>query len=212
MSLQALIPFRPTNPKTRLAGILSQSEREEFAHEMLNDVISAVNGAGGKTTLLTTSNYDCDGALVVVRNVGLNEALNWALPQYNTPVMIIMSDLPLTTPENILDVVATEADVAIVPGLGGGTNILYIKDPSNYKVEYYGFSYRRHVEIAKTAGLTVEVIDSMRMSTDVDEPSDLVELMIHGHGRSNEWLYKNGFALSTASGRVSVLRNGEKII
>ncbi|HJK10542.1 MAG TPA: hypothetical protein O0X33_00460 [Methanocorpusculum sp.] len=49
------------------------------------------------------------------------------------------------------------------------------------------------------------------MSTDVDEPSDLVELMIHGHGNAREWLYEHGFALSVENGRVSVMRNGEKI-
>jgi 2-phospho-L-lactate guanylyltransferase len=76
-------------------------------------------------------------------------------------------------------------------------------------VEYYGFSYRRHLQIAKELGLTVEIIDSMHMSTDVDEPHDLVELMIHGHGISREWLCERGFSLLVENGRIGVARNGE---
>ena len=101
--------------------------------------------------------------------------------------------------------------MGIVPGLGGGTSVIFVKHPENYNVEYYGFSYRRHRQSAEEPGLTVEIIDSMRMSTDVDEPSDLVELMIHGHGNAREWLYEHGFALSVENGRVSVMRNGENI-
>ena len=211
MYFHALIPFTPVNPKTRLASVMTQEEREEFAEVMLGDVISAVRKTGCTATLLCTSRYMCNEALVAIRKEGLNEAINWALPQFHCPALIIMSDLPMTTPGSLQRVLSTKADMAIVPGLGGGTNVIFVKHPEIFHVEYYGFSYRRHLQIADELGLTVEIIDSMRMSTDVDEPSDLVELMIHGHGNAREWLYEHGFALSVENGRVSVMRNGEKI-
>ncbi|MDD2470700.1 MAG: 2-phospho-L-lactate guanylyltransferase [Methanocorpusculum sp.] len=212
MYFHALIPFKPVNPKTRLSSILSQEEREEFARIMLGDVISAVRRTGCSATLLCTSAYDCRDALVAVRKEGLNEAINWALPQFHCPALIIMSDLPMVTPGGLQRVVSTKADMSIVPGLGGGTNVMFVKKPEDFHVEYYGFSFRRHLQIAEELGFSVEIIDSMRMSTDVDEPADLVELMIHGHGNAREWLYNNGFTLSIEDGRVNVLRNGAEIV
>ncbi|HKM41248.1 MAG TPA: 2-phospho-L-lactate guanylyltransferase [Methanocorpusculum sp.] len=211
MYFHALIPFKPVNPKTRLSSVLSKEEREEFARIMLGDVISAVRRTGCSATLLCTSKYDCQDALVAVRKEGLNEAINWALPQFHCPALITMSDLPMVTPGGLQRVVSTKADMAIVPGLGGGTNVMFVKKPEDFHVEFYGFSFRRHLQIAEELGFSVEIIDSMRMSTDVDEPSDLVELMIHGHGNSREWLYNNGFTLSVEEGRVKVLRNGVQI-
>lgn len=212
MFFHALIPFKPVNPKTRLSPVLSQEEREEFARVMLDDVISAVRRTGCTATLLCTSPYECSDALIAIRREGLNEAINWALPQFHCPALIVMSDIPMVTPGSLQRVVSTKADMAIVPGTGGGTNIIYIKSPEKFRVEYYGFSFRRHLEIAKELGMSVEIVDSMRMATDIDEPSDLVELMIHGHGNSREWLYNHGFMLSTESGRVSVTREGKEIV
>jgi len=211
MHFHALIPYKPVNPKTRLAPVMTQEEREEFAEVMLGDVISAVRKTGCTATLLCTSKYTCSEAQVVIRKEGLNEAINWALLQFRCPALIIMSDLPMTTSGSLQRVLSTKADMAIVPGLGGGTNVIFVKHPEIFHVEYYNFSYCRHLQIAEELGLTVEIIDSMRLSIDVDEPSDLVELMIQGHGNAREWLYKHGFALSVEDGRVSVMRNGEKI-
>ena len=212
MYFHALIPFKPVNPKTRLSSILTQEEREEFARIMLEDVILAVRRTGCSATLLCTSKYECRDALVAVRKEGLNEAINWALPQFHCPSLIIMSDLPMVTPGNLQRVISTKADMAIVPGLGGGTNVIFVKKPEKFHVEYYGFSFRRHLQIAEELGLNVEIIDSMRMSTDVDEPADLVELMIHGHGNAREWLYEHGFTLSVQDGRVKVHRDGKEVV
>lgn len=208
----ALIPFRPTNPKTRLSSVLSQEEREEFARVMLDDVITAVLGTGAEVTVLSTGEYTTDKANVRIKEEGLNEALNGMLPSMEVPVLIIMSDLPIVRSEDLLRVVSTTADFAVVPGLGGGTNILFIKHPKEYHVEYYGFSFKKHCDIARECGMTIEVIDSMRMSTDVDEPSDLVELLIHGKGKAPQWLLSHEFALSTESGRLKVTYKGGEIV
>jgi 3-hydroxyacyl-CoA dehydrogenase len=45
MSVTALIPFKPKNPKTRLSCVLDEQEREAFAHAMLLDVVDAVRDA-----------------------------------------------------------------------------------------------------------------------------------------------------------------------
>jgi 2-phospho-L-lactate/phosphoenolpyruvate guanylyltransferase len=63
------------------------------------------------------------------------------------------------------------------------------------------------MKIAEEAGLSVDVIDSFRLHTDIDEPEDLVELLIHGAGKSRVYLEGLGFALSVDKGRVGVVRN-----
>jgi 2-phospho-L-lactate guanylyltransferase len=69
-------------------------------------------------------------------------------------------------------------------------------------VDYYGVSFLKHLEIAK--GLSVEVFDSFNLSTDIDEVSDLAELLIHGKGHSRSYLEKIGARLLANKGRVGV--------
>jgi 2-phospho-L-lactate guanylyltransferase len=210
MCVQAIIPFKPVNPKTRLSCVLTQPEREQFARVMLGDVISAVTGAGCRPCILSTHPFSCDDAETVVKDMGLNEALNACLGSLHHPVLIIMSDLPLVTPDAVSRLLATEADIGVVPGRGGGTNSLYIKNPQQFHVDFYGASFRDHVTIARAAGLSIEVIDSFRLHTDVDEKEDLVEILLHGEGKSREFLMELGFALSIEKGRVGIQRNAHK--
>jgi 2-phospho-L-lactate guanylyltransferase len=121
--------------------------------------------------------------------------------------MIIMADLPLADAVSIKRVTSTVKDMAIVPGRGGGTNVIFLKEPGKFHVDYYGTSFLKHMKIAEETGLSVDVIDSFRLHTDIDEPEDLVELLIHGTGTSRTYLEGLGFALSVDKGRVGVVRN-----
>jgi 2-phospho-L-lactate guanylyltransferase len=120
--------------------------------------------------------------------------------------MIFMADLPLADEASIKRVMATTKDMAIVPGRGGGTNVIYLKEPQKFRVNYYGASFNKHLEAARGAGLSVEVIDSFRLHTDIDEEDDLVELLIHGTGKARAYLEELGFGLSDEKGRVGVVR------
>jgi 2-phospho-L-lactate guanylyltransferase len=104
-------------------------------------------------------------------------------------------------------VVATQSDVGLVPGRGGGTNVIFLKEPKRFHVDYYGTSFLKHKKIAEDAGLSCEVIDSFRLHTDIDEKEDLVELLIHGKGKSRAYLEALGFLLTIDKGRVGVKRN-----
>ena len=57
-------------------------------------------------------------------------------------------------------------------------------------MDYYGASFLKHLEIAKD--LCVEVFDSFNISTDIDEVSDLTEVLLHGKGQSKAYLEKIG--------------------
>ncbi len=60
-------------------------------------------------------------------------------------------------------------------------------------------------------GLSCEVIDSFRLHTDIDEKEDLVELLIHGRGKSRAYLEELGFVLTVEKGRVGVERKEKTV-
>jgi 2-phospho-L-lactate/phosphoenolpyruvate guanylyltransferase len=202
----ALIPYKPRNPKTRLSSLLSLEEREQFAAAMLEDVKVVVRDAMCSPVLVCTELFDSEDVQVTISDTDLNGSINAILPQNVGPTLIIMADLPLADTASIRRLLSTEKDLAIVPGRGGGTNAIFMKEPRKFHVDYYGTSFLKHMKIATDAGLSVEVIDSFRLHTDIDEPEDLVELLIHGTGKSRAFLEDLGFALSVDKGRVGVER------
>jgi 2-phospho-L-lactate guanylyltransferase len=212
--MRAVIPFKKSNAKSRLGALLSEKEREELAIAMLNDVAEALlkSGCFEVVDILSTSIIEVEGANTVLTEKGLNEALNEYLQKMsshkiNEPILIIMADVPLVSINNIRDIVASTADIVIAPGRTGGTNALLIREPSSFRVDYYGTSFLKHVEIASRNGLGVEVFDSFNLSTDIDEVADLTEILIHGKGRAQSYLKKLGFNLVENAGRVGVKRN-----
>jgi 2-phospho-L-lactate guanylyltransferase len=206
MCPHALIPYKPVNPKTRLSCMLSQEEREEFARAMLADVVEAVRDVNCSPVIVGTELFDSEYIQITVKDADLNQTLNELLPQAVGQIMIIMADLPLADRPSLMRVLATQQDMAIVPGRGGGTNVIYLKEPLRFHVDYYGTSFSKHMKIAEESGLSCEVIDSFRLHTDIDEKEDLVELMIHGTGKSRAYLEQLGFFLLLDNGRVGVDR------
>ena len=148
------------------------------------------------------------GVNVVLSEHDLNEAINDYLGQENKPIFIIMADLPLVRAKHIEDIVSRTEDVVIVPGKGGGTNVIFIKDPSNYHVKYYGSSFLNHCNIAKDRGCSVSIYDSFMLSTDIDEPHDLVEIMLHGHGNSLKYVNAR-FDMKTGKARARINATGD---
>ena len=203
--MKAVIPYKKASAKSRLSPVLTKEEREEFVELMLNQVIDTLKKAGIETIdILSPSMYgleDMTRANVVLDKNDLNEALNRYLELAEEPVMIVMADLPLLSPDHVKGITSTKEDVCIVPGKGGGTNILFIKNPSGYRVKYYGSSFLTHCSIAEKTGQNVEIYDSFLAGTDIDEPEDLVELLIHGRGTAKEYISKK-FRLDTSRGRV----------
>ena len=203
--MKVIIPYKKTNPKSRLSSILTQKEREKFVEFMILDVIDNLNKAGIKNIdILATGKINSifeNKANIIISNLGLNDVINNYLEQVNEPVLIMMADLPLVTPSNIIEIISYDKDLIIAPGKGGGTNILFIKKPTSFYVKYYGASFLTHVKIANENSQSIEVYDSFFASTDIDEPQDLVEIMIHGNGRSKSYLQKK-FNMKFDNGRV----------
>jgi 2-phospho-L-lactate guanylyltransferase len=201
--MKAVIPYKKENAKSRLSDVMTKQQRETFVEFMLQDVIATLRDAGiARIDVLTPSEKIPGPKVNVIRdNSDLNEALNAYLGEAEEPVLIMMADLPLTRPHHIREILAQEGDVTIVPGKGGGTNILHIKRPDLFRVRYYNSSFEAHCDIACESGLSLVKYDSFLASTDIDEPQDIVELILHGDGLAWEYAKQN-FSKSSGRGRV----------
>lgn len=199
--MDTLVPFAAREPKTRLADSLSAAERDDFSRAMLLDVCDSVSDAGGDPTVCSTAEIDCPYP-VAVDDRPLTEAVNARL---EAGTAVVMADLALATPEAVGRLFETDADVAIAPGLGGGTNALAVRHP-DFRVDYHGTSVEDHRRIADAIGASTAMVDSFRLAVDIDERRDLAEVLLHGDGRARRWLEEAGFTLDSGPGRTLVSR------
>ncbi|WP_435319454.1 2-phospho-L-lactate guanylyltransferase [Haloarchaeobius sp. TZWSO28] len=202
--MRLLVPFAPDQPKTRLSPVLTPEERADFAQVMCEDVLAAVRAVGHEPELLSTEPLDID-VPVTVDDRPLTDAVNAVLAATSEPVAVVMADLALATPGSLDRLLTMDGDVVLAPGRGGGTNAFVARHPE-FRVDYHGASYLDHRAAATAVGADVTVVDSHRLATDVDEPADLVEVLIHDDGRCRPWLREHGFRIERGNGRVNVTR------
>jgi len=203
--MRVVVPFAAETPKTRLSAVLDPEERRAFARVMLGDVLATLRAAGVDPEVLATAAIDVE-APVAVDDRPLTEAVNAVLAGADGDVAVVMADLALLTPGTVDRLLDAGGDVVVAPGRGGGTNALVVRHP-DFRVDYHGASYLDHLRAAEEVGAEVEVVDSHRLATDVDEPADLAELLIHGEGAARDWLESAGFELVVDGGRVSAERD-----
>jgi 2-phospho-L-lactate guanylyltransferase len=208
MRIPVVIPYKPTDPKTRLSCILTGEERQSFAYMMLRDVVDAVKSAGCSPLILSTAPVQLDDVPVRILKEGLNETINGFCEGNEEPLAIVMADLALADRSSILALLTSGGDLAIAPGRGGGTNAIYIRSAQMFQAQYYGMSYEKHVKYGTDKGLMVKIIDSFRLYCDIDEQDDLIEVIIHNHGHSRKWLMDHGFEIAIKKSRIGVKRPG----
>lgn len=203
MTVRVVVPYDAATPKTRLADVLTPTERAAFAEAMLGDVIESVRDAGGTPQILATAPVDTP-APVTVDERPLTPAVNDVLADATEPIAIVMADLALATPDSLRHLFDATADIVLAPGLGGGTNAVLVREPE-FRVDYHDASIRDHRAIARDIGATIQELDSFRLATDIDDPVDLPEVLLHADGRATDWLAER-FRIDASDGRVTVTR------
>jgi 2-phospho-L-lactate guanylyltransferase len=206
-----VIPFRLENAKSRLAPVLSPDERKQLAYAMLRDVLEAVSGVGTVTILSRPGIHELNlpsDVNVVESGLELNDALNsfiekWQGMGWPTDLLIVMADLALLTGDDISGILDTPGDVVLSPGRGGGTNMILIRRPE-FRTCYRGISFTKHLSFAQRLGVRVVTYSSYRAGCDIDEPTDLTEVLIHSQGAALLLLKSLGFVLLDDGQRVSV--------
>jgi 2-phospho-L-lactate guanylyltransferase len=198
-----VIPFKHENAKSRLSTVLSPKERRLLAFAMLRDVLSAVLGHSWASVLsrpgLGIVEVGCD-VEIVESELELNDALNSLIAEearrgWQQDILIVMADLALLTEMDVVGILNCEGDVVLCPGRGGGTNMILIRSPV-FRTCYQGLSFPRHLAFAEAACLKATVFESFRAGCDIDEPEDLSEVLLHGHGETKALLEKMNFKLS----------------
>lgn len=213
--MEVYVPFSPEDPKTRLSPVLTASERAAFGRAMLEDVVSAVEAAGHHPRVLATEPI-AGPFETVVSTASLSDAVNDVLAAHldgtggagDGAVAVVMADLALSTPEALGRLFEPDGDVTVAPGRRGGTNALVVRAPE-FRVDYHGVSFRDHRDVAERAGLDMRTVDSFRLATDIDEPADLVEVLVHGGGRSLSYL-ADVVELAECGADVGVVRANEE--
>ena len=201
--MMAIVPFKLKDPKSRLSKVLSLNERIELAKRMLSDVLDTLTNFVDVTVLVPPkTELDLD-VKVEEDDRDLDSAINARLKR---DTAVVMSDLPLINEDVLKRFFETEGDVVLAPGRKGGTNMLLVR-VDDFRVSYHYGSFFKHLEIARKLNLKVEVFDSFYASVDVDDESDLLELMLHGKGkRSWDYLRSIGFDIDFSSKDPKLVR------
>ncbi len=186
--MEIYIPFKPSNPKSRLSGIMTEWEREELAFALLMDVLDACDNA---TILSTSPDRRLNGLKHEIDDRDLDIAVTSRIKKGECAV--VMSDLALITEKIVNEFLSLENEIVLAPGRKGGTNMLLSRNKSFYTSYHYG-SFFKHLKICQELGIDFGIYDSFYASIDIDDQSDLLELMLHGKGkRSYEFLEGIGF-------------------
>ncbi|WP_323192306.1 2-phospho-L-lactate guanylyltransferase [Halostella sp. PRR32] len=203
--MRVIVPYDGKNPKTRLSEVLDHSERVAFGRAMLRDVLAVVRGVGGDPLVLSPTPVDIEDCPVRVDERPLSRAVNGQLRSSSNAIAVVMADLPLLTEAALERLLTSDGDVVLARGVGGGTNAL-VSRTADFAVDYHDNSYLDHRSAVRKTGATLTEVDSYRMATDIDEPDDLAELLLHGDGHAAQWLRDRGFRLTADSGRSGVER------
>jgi len=140
---------------------------------------------------------------VSVDERSLSRAANEQLQAASSAVAVVMADLPLVTDAALERLCTREGMSCSRAGIGGGTNAL-VSRTTDFEVDYHDNSYLAHRSTAHEIGAALAEIDSYRLATDIDEPDDLAELLLHGEGHATQWLRDQGFRLASGTGRTTV--------
>jgi 2-phospho-L-lactate/phosphoenolpyruvate guanylyltransferase len=178
-----LVPMKPFGlAKTRLAPAFSDSERENLARSMLQQVVSAAQGlrvaiVAPETAVDVRRFALINGARFLAEpspgglDVAVHSGKNQLAARGYDRIIVVHSDLPLVKDITWL---ADTDDVIIVPDRSGkGTNAISIPSDCDFRFSFGPGSFERHEAEARRLGFDPKtVVDVEGVSADVDEPED----------------------------------------
>jgi 2-phospho-L-lactate guanylyltransferase len=191
MTLWAIIPVKPLRRgKSRLAGALSEDEREQLNKSLLEHTLETLTNLKELEQVLVVSRDP--HALTIARNHGARTVQEDGQPHLNTAlqratviakvyatrgVLVLPADLPLLNREDVLTLLDRAAQppvVVIAPDRHRkGTNALLISPAGLIEYDFGDDSFQRHCERVQRAGARLEVVDLPSLGLDLDLPEDL---------------------------------------
>ncbi len=194
-NLAVLVPVKSSAVKSRLSGVLSESERREFALLLLSGVMSQLRRARllQSTYVISSDKRVQDLAIATgassileARDRGVNSAVTLGIRESGSPstVLVLPSDLPLVKASEIEHIIELKErlDVVIVPSLSfNGTNALVLSGRRLMPLSYDHDSFWNHLGGGARKGLSMGVSSEPGLMFDVDSPSDFRALAHSGH-------------------------------
>lgn len=191
MTLWAIIPVKPLRRgKSRLAGTLSEDEREQLNQSLLEHTLDTLTNLKEIEQVLVVSRDP--HALTIARNHGARTVQEDGQPHLNTAlqratvvakvyatrgVLVLPADLPLLSREDVLallDKASQPPVVVIAPDRHRkGTNALLMSPAGLIEYDFGDDSFQRHCERARRAGARLEVVELPSLGLDLDLPEDL---------------------------------------
>ena len=219
-----LLPIKDLkNAKQRLAEVLTPEERFRLAQAMLADTIRAVQGVRRTEKIFVITNYE--------PALGIAEENGWEILREEQQVSESASvdagssiceqrgvsgllrlplDLPLVQASDIDDLLEVECTVPaamMVPSRDGtGTNALLRFPPTLFPSHFGPGSFAKHRREAAQAGATIFLRRNAHLEMDVDDESDLRELLRHDLGQTatGQWLEESGVAARFRARAIAV--------
>jgi 2-phospho-L-lactate guanylyltransferase len=179
----AIVPVKGLDgAKTRLAEVLSASERADLVVTMLDCVLEACSESEAvrETLVVTPDPRVARGDdMLIDEGAGHAPAIARALAdaRARAGAIVVMADCPLVLPEAIDRLAAAAEPVAIARASDGGMNALALRDPSAFEPAFgVRHSALRTEKRARAAGIDAVVVDDPLLAFDVDRPADLERL------------------------------------
>jgi len=198
MRTWAIIPVkRLVEAKSSLSEALTLVQRRELVLRMLADVLNAIRGARSIVGTIVVSPDEevlkfarANGAFGVIEpgielNKALKLAVDYAVVEGASSVIILPSDLPLLRGadiENIIAMASPPQDVVIAPSKDNGTNALLLLPPSVINLRFGGESFPSHLAEARRVGVRPHIYRSVNVAIDVDDVEDLLKVETNGLG------------------------------
>ncbi|MBI3762688.1 MAG: 2-phospho-L-lactate guanylyltransferase [Chloroflexi bacterium] len=191
MTTWAIVPVKPlSRAKSRLARVLSNSERQGLSREFLEHTLATLAQVHQiQRTLVISRDTE---ALTIARERGAHTVTESGAPELNLAltratqvaaafgargVLVIPTDLPLLTAADVeqLLLLGDDEPVAVIAPdrHGNGTNALLVRPPQMFKYAFGPGSCQKHLERARAAGARALVCRLPGTGLDVDEPDDL---------------------------------------
>lgn len=201
-----LVPVKNLeNAKERLSSVLSRAERRALAEAMLRDVLAALTAVNHHTRVGVVSSDPLAVALAEhygfanipdPANLGESDAIAHAtqhcIAHGEDSTMVIPGDIPLVQAEDIEQVLAAAParGSVLVPGWDArGSNAVLRRPAGLFPLRFGNDSFQPHLRAAQATGMPCVVLRLPRVGLDVDNPSDLAQLLAtEGHSRAQQLL------------------------
>jgi 2-phospho-L-lactate/phosphoenolpyruvate guanylyltransferase len=191
-----LLPVKDlTRAKQRLANMFTQAERTKLAEAMLEHTFAQVADVKNIAGVAVVTLYppaialaERHGFEVILEREQISESHSVdfgsrELSQRGVKAVLRLPlDLPLIQPADIETILAADTEPApscvIVPSREGtGTNAILRRPPTLFTSHFGPNSLPKHLAEAEKAAAQCTVIELPRIALDVDDPTDVTELL-----------------------------------